>query len=74
MAEENTLKAVVRSGRLTLDEPTDLPEGEVIELVPADRDDLDLEGRALLHASLERAWSQERAGLGRPAERFLDEL
>jgi hypothetical protein len=28
------LKAHVRNGRLVLDEPTDLPEGEVVELVP----------------------------------------
>ena len=36
MAQSNTLKAVVKNGRIVLDEPTDLPEGEVIELVPAD--------------------------------------
>ena len=30
------LKAEVRGGRLMLDEPTDLPEGEVVELVPLD--------------------------------------
>jgi len=29
-------KAHVRGGRLVLDEPTDLPEGEVVELVPVD--------------------------------------
>ena len=28
------LKAHVKNGRLVLDEPTDLPEGDVIELVP----------------------------------------
>ena len=69
-----TLKAVVRNGRLTLDEPTELPEGEVVELVPADHDELDDEARALLHASLERAWAQEKAGQGRLAASFLDEL
>ena len=30
------LKAHVRNGRLVLDEPTDLPEGEVVELVLRD--------------------------------------
>ena len=30
------LKAHVKNGRLVLDEPTDLPEGEEIELVPLD--------------------------------------
>jgi len=31
-----TMKARVRGGRLTLDEPTPLPEGTEIELVPAE--------------------------------------
>lgn len=31
-----TLKAIVRNGRLVLDEPTSLPEGTVIELAPVD--------------------------------------
>ena len=30
------LKAHVKAGLLLLDEPTDLPEGEVVELVPLD--------------------------------------
>ena len=30
------LKAHVKNGRLVLDEPTDLPEGKEIELVPLD--------------------------------------
>ncbi len=29
-------QAIVKNGRLVLDAPTDLPEGEVVELVPAD--------------------------------------
>jgi hypothetical protein len=74
MESSGTLKAVVRNGRLILDEPTELPEGEVVELVPADHDALDDDARILLHASLERAWAQERAGQGRPAASFLDEL
>ena len=32
MAVMQLRKAVVRNGRLTLDEPTDLPEGTVVEL------------------------------------------
>lgn len=32
----HALKAHVQNGRLVLDEPTDLPEGEVVELVPLD--------------------------------------
>jgi predicted transcriptional regulator len=51
-----------------LDEPTDLPEGEVIELVPLDEvladaeDDLDTEERERLHQSIERGLTDVRAG------------
>jgi len=31
-----TLKARVKAGRLVMDEPTDLPEGTVVELLPLD--------------------------------------
>jgi hypothetical protein len=34
-----TLRARVHNGRLVLDEPTDLPEGEVVYLQPVDADD-----------------------------------
>jgi len=32
----NVLVAHVKNGRLTLNEPTDLPEGEIVELVTID--------------------------------------
>lgn len=38
---QQPLRARVRNGRLVLDEPTDLPEGEEVELVRADSDDDD---------------------------------
>lgn len=47
------LKAHVHNGRLVLDEPTDLPEGEVIYLQPVSEDDFDDEERAALHRELE---------------------
>ena len=62
------LKARVHNGRLVLDEPTDLPEGEVIELVPLDEelarggDYLDDEERARLHQSIERGIEDVKAG------------
>ena len=34
-----TLKARVKAGRLVVDEPTDLPEGTEIELLPLDPGD-----------------------------------
>jgi hypothetical protein len=51
-------RARVQNGRLVLDEPTDLPEGKLVELVPIDEslaggsDHLDGEERAALHASI----------------------
>jgi hypothetical protein len=62
------LKAHVLNGRLVLDEPTDLPEGEVIELVPLDEvfanggDDLDDEERERLHESLRESIQQMKSG------------
>lgn len=62
------LKAHVHNGRLVLDEPTDLPEGEVIELValrdlPADDDDeLDDDERERLHAALREGIEQMQRG------------
>jgi len=41
------VKAVVRNGRLVVDEPTELPDGTEIELLPVD-DDFDAEERARL--------------------------
>jgi len=35
------LKAVVRNGHLVLDEPTELPEGAVVDLVAVGSDTLD---------------------------------
>jgi hypothetical protein len=46
------LKAVVKNGRLVVDEPTQLPEGTEIELVPVD-DEFDAEERAQLLAAIE---------------------
>jgi hypothetical protein len=51
------LKAVVKNGRLVLDEPTDLPEGAEVELAVVDHGD-DAELLAELDASAE----DEKAG------------
>ena len=56
MVGMNALKVRVENGRIKLDEPTDLPEGTELYLVPADSgDELDDEERAALHASIEEA-------------------
>jgi hypothetical protein len=62
------LKAQVHNGRLVLDEPADLPEGEVVYLQPvnvivaADGDDLNDEERAELHRELEASIAEADAG------------
>ena len=63
------VKARVRNGRLVLDEPTDRPEGEEVELVPLDEvladddDGLDEEDRAALHAELVACAREMKAGV-----------
>ena len=53
----------VESGRIKLDEATDLPEGTELYLVAADGgDDLGNEERAALHASIEEAERELDAG------------
>lgn len=61
------LKARVENGRLKLDSPTDLPEGTVIELLPADEvfdgnDDLTDEQRAYVHREIIASMRERRAG------------
>jgi hypothetical protein len=70
------LKARVCNGRLVLDEPTDLPDGEEIYLVPLEDegDELDDEERAALHRSLARGIAELDRGEGVDAEVFLAEL
>lgn len=59
-----TIKARVEAGRLVIDEPTNLPEGTQIELLPLDPGDwLDDADRAALHAAL--ADSNADVGAGR---------
>lgn len=58
-----TIKARVQAGRLVVDEPTDLPEGTEIELLPLDPGDwLDDADRAALHAALRESNADVAAG------------
>ena len=72
--------ACVRNGRLTLDVPTDLEEGTVLELVSADDilanggDLLDLEERAALARDLEATFDEEAEGKVIDAADALAEL
>ncbi len=71
---QQPLKARVRNGRLVLDEPTDLPEGDEVELVPADVDDMDDEERAALRAELQASIAEAREGRLIDAEDVIAEL
>ncbi len=66
---EAALKAVVRNGRIVMDEPTELPEGAVLHMVAVDAfDDMEDDERSRLHESLDAALAEpEEAGI-EPAE------
>jgi hypothetical protein len=58
-----TLKARAKAGRLVVDEPTELPEGTEVELLPLDPGDwLDEESRAALHKALRDSEEDVQAG------------
>jgi len=70
-----TLKARVRAGRLVVDEPTDLPEGTEVELLPLDPGDwLDADDRAALHAALRESDADVAAGRLVDADEILKDL
>jgi hypothetical protein len=74
------IKARVKNGRIVVDEPTDLPDGEVVDLVPLDEvlarggDYLDNEERQRLHQSLRESITQMKAEQTIDADAALAEL
>ncbi len=69
------VRAAVRNGRLIVDEPTDLPEGTVLDLVVDDEgDQLDQQDREALNAAISSSLEQARQGLTAPAQDILDRL
>ena len=70
-----TIKARVHAGRLVLNEPTTLPEGTEVELLPLDPGDwLDAADRAALHAALAQSQSDVAAGRLVDASDILKQL
>lgn len=58
-----TIKARVTAGRLVVDEPTDLPDGTELELLPLDLGDwMDESDRAALHEALRQSDADVTAG------------
>jgi hypothetical protein len=72
----DALRARVRKGRIVVDEPTDLPEGTELELVPhvAEDDDMTDEDRIELDAVLLKAHARARVGHTVDAETVLAAL
>jgi hypothetical protein len=74
------LRAHVHNGRLVLDEPTDLPEGEVLYLRPVDvsvgqeDDGFDEIERGALYEALDEGIAAARAGDHVDAGAFVQEL
>lgn len=70
-----SVRAIVRDGRLIVDEPTDLPNGTVLDLVVDDKGDaLDDHERATLDAAITHSLAQTANGESRPVESNLDKL
>jgi len=68
-------RARVQNGRLVIDEPTDLPEGTVLDLVVDDEgDDLSDEERAALHEALRQGADELKAGRRYPAADVMRDL
>jgi hypothetical protein len=58
-----TIMARVQDGRLIVDEPTNLPEGTEVRLLPLDPGDwLDDEDRTALHEALAQSEADVKAG------------
>ncbi len=78
MTTMTPLKARVKNGRLVLDEPTDLPEGQTVYLQPTtapdDEDGFDEEERAALHQALDEGLAAARSGDHVDAEAFVHQL
>ena len=67
------LKAVVKNGRLVLDEPTKLPEGTEVELLSVD-DSIDPDARARLLQSIEDGFADIERGDHMDAFEFVARL
>jgi hypothetical protein len=69
------VRATVRNGRLTVDEPVDLPDGTVLDLVIDDEgDDLDERDRQALNAAISRSLRDSAEGRTAPADEVLRKL
>jgi hypothetical protein len=76
----HALKAQMKNGRLVLNEPTDLPEGEVVYLqrvegvVSPTDNDMSEEERAQLHGELEASLAEADAGQTEDFGKMISDL
>jgi hypothetical protein len=68
------IKATVRNGRISVDEPTTPPEGHEVELHVANDDGMSDGERQRLHASIVRGVQDGRAGREMELDSFMDQL
>jgi hypothetical protein len=68
------LRAHVENGRIVVDDPTGLPHGMELCVVPIVGDDLDAEERAELHAAIEEGIADVEAGRVVDADEVIAEL
>lgn len=70
-----SVRATVRNGRLTIDQPVDLPEGTVLDLVIDDESDqLDQPERDALNAAVSRSLAESAEARTAPAEDIIQKL
>jgi hypothetical protein len=70
-----SVRATVRNGRLVLDQPTELPEGTVLDLVVDDEgDELDPSDREALNRAISHSLDQAGQGRTAPAGEILEKL
>jgi len=65
------IRAQVRSGRLVVDEPTDLPDGTEVELILPPSPELPPDEQARLDAAIEAGLDSLHAGRVRPVREYL---
>jgi hypothetical protein len=69
------IRARVKAGRIVIDEPTELPEGTVLDLVIDDEgDNLTPDERARLNAALDHGIDDASAGRTKPAADVVNRL
>jgi hypothetical protein len=68
------IRAIVRNGRIVVNEPTALPDGHEVELCVVNDDGMVEDERRRLHASIARGIRDGQAGREMELDSFVDQL